>query len=158
MTQQTLDTNESGSYVGDGGTSNNAKANDNFTELYAANAASKRHEIVVPLVAGANTYAHFFPRSAATVTAYKYVQGDNFGDNDTLTIQRVTRATGVSEATLASAVNLGPPGTPSQERSFTPDDAALPHALTAAQGLRFTFATGASETLRQLTLIIDYTE
>lgn len=36
MAKQTLDTNESGAYVGDGGTSNNAKVNANFTELYAA--------------------------------------------------------------------------------------------------------------------------
>lgn len=34
--QQTLDTNEVGSYTGDGGTSNNAKANANFTELYGS--------------------------------------------------------------------------------------------------------------------------
>lgn len=34
MARQTLDTNESGAYTGDGGTSNNAKVNANFEELY----------------------------------------------------------------------------------------------------------------------------
>lgn len=61
MARAALDTNESGSYTEDGGTSNNAKVNTNFIEAF-------QDVAIIDFVANTTTKTKIAPKTAATIS------------------------------------------------------------------------------------------
>lgn len=81
MAQQTLDVNESGSFVGDGGIPNNQKVNENFIELYGsvADLAGGAFALTPAVTAGEVTHAFAVAPCDGTVTSVQVITGELVG-------------------------------------------------------------------------------
>lgn len=103
MARKALDTNESGAYVGDGGDSNNKKANDNFEALF------KTVE-VVDLVANNTSRKKFaLPdgRTIATIRGKRVTALESALGNITLAIKDEAENTLLVAATLDAKTLTG---------------------------------------------------
>lgn len=103
MARKALDTNEVGPYTGDGGESNNKKANDNFEALY-------KHLEVVDLVANNTSRKKFAlpdDRTIATIRGKRVTALASAGGNITLAIKDEAGDTLLVAATLDAKTLTG---------------------------------------------------
>lgn len=97
------------------------------------------------------------PPVGVTVSAYKFIRHATAGGTLTLSLDKVTKATGAVATGLASLVSVAG-GTNDVEQTFTADDSAPPTAFTTAQGLKMTAVAGFGEANPALTFVVEYTE
>lgn len=131
MSRAVLDENEVGPYTGDGGTSNNAKANANFAELY-------KQTLIVPLVPNGPSKVYFSHSSTRTVASAKGWRGTtalgSVGGTLPLAIKNAAGVTMLSTATIdAKALTAAPAAL-----TLTPTGADLVMAAGAVGSVELT--------------------
>lgn len=119
----------------------------------------KREVITIPVTASASQFANWNPPAGVVPVGYKFVRGGNAPGTCTVAVDRITKATGAIETALSTAVNVAA-GTNDVEQTFTPSVAisGTNHAITAAQGLKFTVAAGAGASPPPITMVVEYYE
>ncbi len=100
---------------------------------------------------------HWNPPVAVLITAYKFIRPAVAGGTLTMSLDKITKATGAVATALASLVDISA-GTEDVEQTFTADDSAPPTAVTTAQGLKASVVAGVGNICPQVTLVVEYIE